>query len=178
VVRAVGTAANERLLDVGGGSAAYSIAFAQADERLRATVLDLPTVLPIAERHINAAGLAGRIETRPGDLRRDPLGKGFTLILVSAICHMLSPEENVDLLRRCYEALEPKGRVVIQDFILEPDKTAPRQAALFALNMLVGTPAGSTYSYEEYTAWLREAGFPGVREIRLPGPSSLIIGVK
>jgi (2Fe-2S) ferredoxin/precorrin-6B methylase 2 len=178
VVKAVGTAANERLLDVGGGSAAYSIAFAQADERLRATVLDLPTVLLIAQRHINAAGLAGRIATRPGDLRRDPLGKGFSLILVSAICHMLSPEENLDLLRRCYEALDPSGRVVIQDFILEPDKTAPRQAALFALNMLVGTPAGSTYSYEEYTAWLRKAGFPGVREIRLPGPSSLIIGVK
>ena len=68
--------------------------------------------------------------------------------------------------------------MVIQDFILEPDKTAPKQAALFALNMLVGTPAGSTYSYEEYTVWLREAGFPEVREIRLPGPSSLIIGVK
>ena len=178
VVKAVGTAANERVLDVGGGSAAYSIAFALADERLRATVLDLPTVLLIAQRHINAAGLSGRIETRPGDLRRDPLGKGFTLILVSAICHMLSPEENIDLLRRCYEALDPNGRVVIQDFILEPDKTAPRQAALFALNMLVGTPAGSTYSYDEYTAWLREAGFPGVREIRLTGPSSLIIGVK
>jgi len=178
VVKAVGTAANERMLDVGGGSAAYSIAFAQSNEKLHATVLDLPTVLPIALRHINAAGLTGRIETRPGDLRRDPLGKGFTLILFSAICHMLSPEENQDLLRRCFESLEPSGRVVIQDFILEPDKTAPKQAALFALNMLVGTPAGSTYSYEEYTVWLREAGFPEVREIRLPGPSSLIIGVK
>ena len=68
--------------------------------------------------------------------------------------------------------------MVIQDFILEPDKTAPKQAALFALNMLVGTPAGSTYSYEEYSAWLREAGFQEVREIRLPGPSSLMVGVK
>ena len=142
VVQAVGAAAGERLLDVGGGSAAYSIAFAQANEKLHATVLDLPTVLPIAQGHINAAGLAGRVETRAGDLRRDPLGKGFTLVLVSAICHMLSPEENQDLFRRCFEALEPQGRVVIQDFILEPDKTAPKQAALFALNMLVGTPGG------------------------------------
>ena len=91
---------------------------------------------------------------------------------------MLSPEENQDLLGHCYEALEPKGRVVIQDFILESDKTAPKQAALFALNMLVGTPAGSTYSYEEYTGWLRAAGFPEVRDIRLPGPSSLVVGVK
>jgi (2Fe-2S) ferredoxin/precorrin-6B methylase 2/DNA-binding CsgD family transcriptional regulator len=178
VVQAVGVAAGERLLDVGGGSAAYSIAFAQAEEKLHATVLDLPTVLPIAQGHINAAGLAGRVETRAGDMRRDPLGKGFTLIFISGICHMWSPDENQDLLRRCFEALEPSGRVVIQDFILEADKTAPKQAALFALQMLVGTPAGSTYSYEEYSAWLREAGFVDVREIRLPGPSSLMVGRK
>ena len=140
IVQAVGAVAGERLLDVGGGSAAYSIAFAQANDKLHATVLDLPPVLPIAQGHINAAGLAGRVETRAGDLRRDPLGKGFTMVLVFAICHMLSPEENQDLLRRCFAALEPQGRVVVQDFILEPDKTAPKQAALFALNMLVGTP--------------------------------------
>jgi (2Fe-2S) ferredoxin/2-polyprenyl-3-methyl-5-hydroxy-6-metoxy-1,4-benzoquinol methylase len=178
VVQAVGTTAVGRLLDVGGGSAAYSIAFARANEKLHVTVLDLPAVLPIAQEHINAAGLAGRVETRAGDLRRDPLGGGFTLVLVFAICHMLSPEENQDLLRRCFAALEPQGRVVIQDFILEPDKTAPKQAALFALNMLVGTTAGSTYSYEEYSAWLREAGFNDVRQIRLPGPSSLMVGVR
>jgi (2Fe-2S) ferredoxin/precorrin-6B methylase 2/DNA-binding CsgD family transcriptional regulator len=178
IVQAVGVAAGERLLDVGGGSGAYSIAFAQAQETLHATVLDLPTVIPIAQGHIHAAGLAGRVETRAGDLRCDPLGKGFTLALVSAICHMLSPEENQDLLRRCFAALEPQGRVVIQDFILEPDKIAPKQAALFALNMLVGTPAGSTYSFEEYSAWLREAGFHEVRQMRLPGPSDLIVGVK
>ena len=178
IVKAVGAEAGERLLDVGGGSAAYSIAFAQANDKLHATVLDLPPVLPIAQGHINAAGLAGRVETRAGDLRRDPLGKGFTMVLVFAICHMLSPEENQDLLRRCFAALEPQGRVVVQDFILEPDKTAPKQAALFALNMLVGTPAGSTYSYEEYSDWLREAGFQEVRQIRLPGPSSLVVGAR
>jgi (2Fe-2S) ferredoxin/precorrin-6B methylase 2 len=176
VVQAVGTGPAERLLDVGGGSAAYSIAFAKANEKLHATVLDLPPVLALAQEHINAAGLAGRVGTRAGDLRRDPLGKGFTLVLVSAICHMLSPEENQDLFRRCFEALAPQGRVVIQDFILEPDKTAPRHAALFALNMLVGTEAGSTYSHEEYSAWMRGAGFEEVRHLRLPGPSGLMMG--
>jgi cyclopropane fatty-acyl-phospholipid synthase-like methyltransferase len=178
VVQAVGAVGVERLLDVGGGSAAYSIAFAQANSKLRATVLDLPAVLPIAQGHINAAGLAGRVETRAGDLRCDALGTDFNLVLVSAICHMLGPAENQDLLRRCYAALAPQGRVVIQDFILEPDKTAPKQGALFALNMLVGTPAGSTYSYEEYGAWLRDAGFREVRHIRLPGPSGLMVGVR
>jgi len=176
VVQAVGTEGVERLLDVGGGSGAYSIAFAQADEKLLADVLDLADVVPIAQSHIEREGLAGRVKTRVGDLRKDRLGEGYNLVLVSAICHMLSPEENLDLFKRCRAALAPQGRVVIQDFILEADKTAPKFAALFALNMLVGTQAGSSYSEPEYATWLEKAGFRKVRHIRLPGPSGLMVG--
>jgi SAM-dependent methyltransferase len=178
IVQSVGTQGVERMLDVGGGSAAYSITFAQASESLRAEVLDLAAVLPIAERHIGRAGLTDRIKTRVGDLRRDKLGEGFNLVLLSAICHMLSPEENLDLVQRCHAALAPSGRLVVQDFILEPDKTAPRFAALFSLNMLTGTAAGSSYSEPEYAEWLNSAGFQEVRHIRLPGPSGLIVGTR
>jgi len=176
VVSAVGTDGVSRMLDVGGGSGAYSIAFASAKENLEVDLLDLAEVLPITQGHIEDAGLAGRIRTRPGDLRSDQLGVGYDLVLVSAICHMLGVDENGDLVRRCFQALAPGGRLVIQDFILEPDKTAPKSAALFALNMLVGTRGGSTYTEAEYAAWLAEAGFEDARHVRLPGPSGLIIG--
>jgi precorrin-6B methylase 2 len=176
VVRAVGAEGVDRMLDVGGGSGAYSIAFARANKKLHADLLDLPTVIPIAQGHIEKAGLVGRIKACVGDLRTDKLGEGYNLVFVSAICHMLSPEENQDLLKRCYEALAPNGRLVVQDFILEPDKTAPKWAALFALNMLVGTRSGSSYSNEEYDSWLREVGFSEVRHIRLPGPAGLMVG--
>ena len=178
VVRAVGTEGVTRMLDVGGGSGAYSIAFASANGNLRIDLLDLAKVIPIAQGYIESAGLAGRIRTRPGDLRADKFGEGYDLVFVSAICHMLGPDENKDLLRRCFAALAPKGRVVIQDFILEPDKTAPKSAALFALNMLVGTQAGNTYTEAEYATWLMEAGFQEVRHVRLPGPSGLIVGTR
>jgi (2Fe-2S) ferredoxin/precorrin-6B methylase 2 len=178
VVRAVGVERVRRLLDVGGGSGAYSIAFAQASPVLEADLLDLPSVLPIAERHIEAAGLAGRVHTRTGDLRRDAFGEGYDLLLLSAICHMLGPEENRDLLRRARAALVPGGRVVVQDFLLEPDGTAPAHAALFALNMLVGTPAGSSYSEAEYGSWLKAAGFADVRRVRLGGPTDLMLGTR
>jgi (2Fe-2S) ferredoxin/predicted O-methyltransferase YrrM len=176
VVRAVGAENVRRMLDVGGGSGAYSIAFAQANSALRADILDLATVEPIARRHIEEAGVAARVKVRAGDLRSDSLGEGYDLVFVSAICHMLSPGENLDLLRRCREALQPGGRIVIQDFVLEADKTAPRFAALFALNMLVGTRGGSSYSESEYAAWLGEAGFREVRHTRLPGITGLMIG--
>jgi len=176
VVNAVGTEGVSRMLDVGGGSGAYSIAFASAKHDLEVDLLDLADVLPITQGHIENAGLAGRIRTRPGDLRLDQLGAGYDLVLVSAICHMLGVDENRDLLKRCFQALAPKGRLVIQDFILEPGKTAPKSAALFALNMLVGTPGGSTYTEAEYTAWFTEAGLREVKHVRLPGPSGLIMG--
>jgi (2Fe-2S) ferredoxin/predicted O-methyltransferase YrrM len=178
VVSTVGVENVRRMLDVGGGSGAYSIAFAQAKPALSADILDLANVEPIALHHIREAGVGDRVKVRAGDLRTSRLGEEYDLVFVSAICHMLSPEENLDLLRRCREALAPGGRVVVQDFILEADKSAPRFAALFALNMLVGTRGGSSYSEPEYSAWLGEAGFLDVRHTRLPGPTGLMIGVR
>jgi SAM-dependent methyltransferase len=175
-VRAVGTKGVRRLLDVGGGSGAYSIAFAKVSKSLRAEVFDLATVVPIAQAHIRAAGLEGRISTRVGDLRSDEFGQGYDMALLSAICHMLGPEENQDLFRRCWRALVPSGRLVIRDFILGPDKAGPKSAALFAINMLVGTRSGSTYTMKEYTGWLRDAGFASVR--RLEPAGDLIVATR
>lgn len=178
VVRAAGVEGVRRVLDLGGGSGAYAIAFAQASPELRAEVFDLPNVIPITRRHIEAAGLADRMTTRPGDLRVDEYGAGHDLVFISAICHMNSPDENLEMLRKVHAALEPAGRIVIQDFILGPDKTSPKIGALFALNMLVGTKGGSSYSEDEYAGWLRSAGFVEVRRVDLPGPTALMIGRK
>jgi len=176
VVRTVGLQGVGRVLDLGGGSGAYSIAFARAQEGLTADVFDVETVVPIAERHIDEAGLAARVKTRIGDLRTDDYGAGYDLVFISAICHMNSPDQNREMFSRAFKALSPSGRVVVQDFILNPDKTGPKQAALFALNMLVGTRAGSAYSEAEYAAWLAGAGFQDVARRPLPGPSDLMIG--
>jgi len=156
--KVIGTEGVKRVLDVGGGPATFAIAFARAAPELTAEVLDLPAVVPIAQKHIREAGLEGRVTARAGDLRKDELGQGFDLILVSAICHMLSEEENQELLSRCARALAPGGRVAIREFILNPDRAGPPAAAMFALNMLVGTEKGNSYTEAEYRAWLTGAG--------------------
>lgn len=176
VAQSMDAAGAKRLLDVGGGSGAYAIAFALANPDLRAEILDLPQVTPIAARHIREAGLELRVTTRDGDLTRDSLGEGYDLVLLSAICHMLGEDENLDLLGRVYSALAPGGRLVIRDFILEPGRTAPPHAALFALNMLVGTRRGNSYTEAEYDSWLRAAGFREVR--RLSPTSDLIVATR
>jgi (2Fe-2S) ferredoxin/predicted O-methyltransferase YrrM len=178
VLRAVGAAGIRRMLDLGGGSGAYSIAFAQANPQLHAEILDMAEVLPLTQEYIRQAGVEGRVTTRAGDMLSARLGAGYDLVLMSAICHMFSPEENQRMFERAFQALGPKGRLVIQDFILEADKTSPRFAALFSLNMLVGTRAGSDYSEPEYADWLRRSGFAEVRRVRLPGPSGLMVAEK
>ncbi len=179
VVQAVELNGEKRMLDLGGGSGAYSIAFVKAASALHSEIVDLPEVLPIAQEHIRQAGFGDRITTRAGDMLSVPLQPaGYDLVLLSAICHMFSPEENQQLLDRVYAALAPQGRVVISDFILDADKTSPRFGTLFALNMLVGTRAGASYSEPEYEEWLKEAGFASTKRVRIPGPVNLMIATK
>ncbi|MGO9210950.1 MAG: methyltransferase [Terriglobales bacterium] len=178
VVNTVGAEGIRRILDLGGGSAAYSIAFAKANSEVTAEVLDLADVIPLTQEYVRRAGLTDRIHARAGDMLLDPLGDGFDLVLLSAICHMFSPDENRALYQRAHAALAPGGRLLVQDFILEPEKTAPRFAALFSLNMLVGTRGGSSYSEPDYAAWLTAAGFRDIRRVRLPGPAGVIIATR
>jgi ubiquinone/menaquinone biosynthesis C-methylase UbiE len=178
VVKAVGVNGARHMLDLGGGSGAFSIAFAKAAPQLRGEILDLPDVLPITLEHLRRAGVADRISVRAGDMLQADLSNNVDLALLSAICHMFSVEENRQLLKRIYQALAQSGRVVVQDFILEADKTSPKFGALFSLNMLVGTKAGASYSEPEYTEWMRAAGFREIKRVRMPGPSGLMIGTK
>lgn len=166
-----------RVLDLGGGSGAYSIAFAKAVPELRSEIVDLPEVAHIAQQHIAKAGLSDRVTVRPGDMLTVELpAQSYDLVLLSSICHMFSPEENRVLFARARNALAPKGRIAIADFIVDPGKASPRSATLFALNMLVATRGGGTYSEPEYEAWLKAAGFGEVKRIRMPGPINLIVG--
>ena len=176
VVRLIGLDRVRLVLDVGGGSGAYSIVFAQAAPDLHADLLDLEPVTRIAQRHIAEAGLGARIHTRVGNLRYGALGENYDLVFLSAICHMLSEQENRDLIRRCAAACAPGGRVVVQDFLLDSDKTGPKFAALFSLNMLVGTAGGASYSAAEYEEWMRAAGLSEVKRVAPPGPAGLMIG--
>ena len=179
VVQAVGVNGEQCMLDLGGGSGAYSIAFAQAGPQLRAEIADMPEVLPITQEYVRQAGLADRISTRPGDMLTVALEAGkYDLVLLSAICHMFPPEENRRLFDRAYVALAPKGRLIVSDFILEADKTAPRFGALFSLNMLVGTQGGASYSEAEYDEWMKAAGFAETKRVRIPGPVNVMIATK
>ena len=155
-----------RLLDVGGGPGTYTAAFLQAAPELHATLFDLPPVVEIARERLSAAGLVGRVTLVAGNFDTDELPGGHDLAWLSAIIHQNGPAENNALYGRIFRALAPGGRLVVRDHVMDPDRTRPRAGALFAINMLVGTAHGGTYTFDEIRAGLERAGFVRIRLLR------------
>jgi len=161
----------DHLLDVGGASGTWTIAWLRAAAPgARATLFDRPEVLPLARERLEGAGLADRVTLVGGDFDLDPLPAGADLAWVSAIVHQNSRANNRDLLSRVARALRPGGRVLIRDMVMEESRTAPVAGALFAVNMLAGTEAGGTFTLGELREDLEAAGFAGVRLAR-PDPA-------
>jgi len=159
IVAAIKPLSAKKLLDIGGGSGSYTQAFLETYPDMKATLFDLPLVIKIAQTVLEDTDLIDRITFVPGDYYKDKLPTGHDLVLLSAIIHQNSPEQNNELYRKIYRALEPGGRLVIRDHIMSPDHTQPISGAFFAVNMLVVTPEGRTYSFEEIKASLESAGF-------------------
>ncbi|UCD74212.1 MAG: hypothetical protein JSV91_10525 [Phycisphaerales bacterium] len=154
------------LLDVGGASGTWTIAFLRWHREAKATIFDLPHVMPLAERRIAAAGLAGRVTLVPGDFYTDPLPPGADLAWVSAIIHQNSRRQNRELLGKTFEALEDGGRIFVRDIVMDETRVSPRAGALFAINMLVATEGGGTFTFNEIREDLEAAGFTDVQLVR------------
>lgn len=165
-----------RVLDVGGGSGAYAMAFVRAKPGIRATVFDLPNVVSLTREYLEREGVADKVSTAAGDYNRNDLGHGYDLVYLCAIIHSNSPEENSRLIAKCARALNPGGQVAVQDFIMDEDRTSPPHAALFALNMLVGTAAGDTYTESEVRTWMEEAGLTNIVRIETGFRTTQIVG--
>jgi hypothetical protein len=153
------------MLDIGGGSGVYAMEFVMNNPSNEATVFDLPEIIPITKTYVEKAGLTNRFSYKAGDYNRDSFGRGYDLAFLSAIVHINSAEENRLLIRKCFAALNPKGIIAIQDHLMSADRTQPYAGALFAINMLVGTDSGDTYTEEELHSWLHEAGFSDIIRI-------------
>ena len=166
IVNAYNAGKFSHLLDIGGGSGAYTIAFLKKYRNLKATIFDLPEVIPITRENIATEKLENKVDFCAGDFTRDKLPAGADLALLSAIIHQNSPAENTELYRKIYEVLPSGGVLLIRDHIMEEDRIHPPSGALFAINMLVNTTGGDTYTFNEIREGLVEAGFKSVSLIR------------
>ncbi|MGH9408851.1 MAG: methyltransferase [Vicinamibacterales bacterium] len=148
-----------RILDVGAGSGAWTMPFARRDGAAEITAFDLPHVIKETQRIVDESGLGARYRMQPGDLGRDDFGNArYDVAVLGNICHGLTPEQNLDLLRRLHRALAPGGVLVIADMVPNEQRSGPPFPVLFAVNMYLLT-GGDTWPFSTYETWLTETGF-------------------
>ncbi|MEO6830293.1 MAG: methyltransferase [Acidobacteriaceae bacterium] len=163
------------VLDLAAGSGVWGIALAQASPKVKVRAVDWPTVLEVTKRGAAKFGLADRFTFGPGDLLEADFGSGHQLATLGHILHSEGEKRSILLLEKAFKALAPGGTIAIAEFLVNEDRTGPMNGLIFAMNMLVNTPEGNTYSFEEIRNWLQKTGFEHVRQLDVPGPSPLIL---
>ncbi|MDD2460905.1 MAG: methyltransferase [Kiritimatiellia bacterium] len=154
------------VLDLGGASGTWTVPFLRVNPGASATIMDRPDVIPMARRLMRAAGLTDRVRLVPGDFMKCALPEGADLVWVSAIVHQNSRAQNRRLFAKVFSALEPGGLILIRDIVMDASRTRPAAGAMFAVNMLVNTPGGGTFTFDELREDLSDAGFTKVRLLR------------
>ena len=166
---AVDLAGVSRIMDVGGGSGAVSIALCRRFPDLRAVVVDQAPVAARASEHIRRAGLSERIATHPANLFADPLPGECDAAVVANLLHDFSPGRCAEILARVATALPAGGHLVVMEIVPDDERTGPPLAVAFAAAMVVNTAGGDAHTATRYREWLTAAGFGDIREHRLAG---------
>lgn len=178
VAAQVDLAGCRRLLDLGGGPGTYAIHFCRENPELAATVYDLPTTRPFAEKTIARFSLSDRIRFVPGDYVEQEITGSFDAAWLSHVLHGEGPDTCRQMIRKCAGVLSPGGTLIVHEFILDDDLNGPLFPALFSLNMLLGTDAGQAYSEGQLREMMAAAGLTDIRRIPVdtPNDSGLIVG--
>jgi ubiquinone/menaquinone biosynthesis C-methylase UbiE len=171
----IAKAGNVSWLDVGGGSGVWSAVWLGLNKQANGTQLDWPSVNKIGHGYVGNFGVGDRFHTIDGDYHTTDFGSAkYDYAIYAHIAHQDSPAENLATLRKFRKALKPGGTLVINDFILNDDRTGHPFALIFAAQMLVVSKSGFTYRQADYRQWLGEAGFHSVDIVPTPTPATLV----
>jgi SAM-dependent methyltransferase len=163
------------VLDLAAGSGVWSIALALRSPHVRVTAVDWPGVIPITQKVAARFGVADRFRFVAGDLLEANFGSGHAIATAGHILHSEGEARSRLLLEKTFDALAPGGTLAIAEILVDANRTAPLPALIFAVNMLVNSDQGDTFSLEEIGGWLRDAGFVHVRTVDAPGLAPLLI---
>jgi ubiquinone/menaquinone biosynthesis C-methylase UbiE len=157
-----------KILDIAAGHGLYGLAFAKRNPQAEVTAVDWATVLEVAKENAQAAGVLNRYQTIFGSAFDVDYGSGYDIILLTNFLHHFDPSTCEALLRKVHAALADGGRAVTLEFIPNPDRVSPPQAAAFSMTMLGSTPAGDAYTFAELETMFHNAGFSASEWHELP----------
>jgi len=169
--------AYQTVCDVGGATGQLSIILAQRHPHLSCVSFDLPVVEPIAQRSIEAAGLAERVSTASGDFFADPLPPA-DVITMGMILHDWNLERKRLLIQSAYDALPPGGALIAVENIIDDERRENVFGLMMSLNMLIEFGDAFDFTGDDYRVWCQDAGFTKVEILPLAGPASAAIAYK
>src|SRR6266487_3515010 len=168
----------ERVLDLASGSGIWGIALAQKSPRVQVTAVDWAGMIPTTKRVTQKFGVADRFQFIEGDLLEANFGEGYDVATLGHILHSEGEDRSRKLLKKTANSLKAGGAIVIGEWLVNDERTEPLNGLIFAVNMLVNTESGDTFSFNEIKRWLEEAGFKNARTLEAPGPSPLVLATK
>lgn len=161
----------QHLLDLGGGPGAYAIHFCLANPNLKATIADLTTTRPFAEKTISRFGLSDRIDFVPCNYLEDDIQGAYDVAWLSHVLHGEGPDGCRMIIKKAVSALDQGGLMLIHDFILNDTSDGPLFPAIFSLNMLINTDKGRSYTGNQIKEMMSEAGLTNVKRLPFTGPN-------
>jgi predicted nicotinamide N-methyase len=168
-----------RVLDIAAGHGLFGISIAQHNANAQITAVDWPNVLAVASENAAKAGVADRHSLIAGDAFEVEFGGPYDLVLVTNFFHHFDPSVCEKLMRKIVKSLAADGRCLTLDFVPNADRVSPPSAAGFAMMMLGTTVSGDAYTFDEYDAMFRRAGFASSELLPLTrSAESLIISRK
>jgi cyclopropane fatty-acyl-phospholipid synthase-like methyltransferase len=166
IARDINLQDRRKLLDIGAGSGVYSRALLEFNPALTATLFDLPVVIEMTRDKMSKSNIADRIRYAEGNYNTDTFPSGHDVALLSAIIHINGRDKNRSLFAKAFKSLQTNGLLIIRDHVMEDSRIAPEDGAIFAVNMLVATREGNTYTFTEIFEDLMAAGFHDIRLVR------------
>ena len=167
-----------KVLDLGGATGPYSMELIKSKPDMRVVLFDKPEVIPSAREYMEEEGFENRIETIAGDFFNDNIGNNYDLVFASFILQNFSIRKCIRLLRKVYESMNMGGKLVVQEILLDDERTSPQYNSLFSLNLMVNTEGGNTFTETDIWIMLREAWFSDITVQKTEFDNSLIVGTK
>jgi len=167
-----------RVLDLASGSGIWGIALAQKSPRVQVTAVDWAGMIPTTKRITKKFGVDEHFKFIEGDLLKADFGEGHDIATLGHILHSEGEERSRKLLKKTANAVKSGGTIAIGEWLVNDERTEPLNGLMFAVNMLVNTENGDTFSFNQIKRWLAEAGFKNARTLEAPGPSPLVLATK